>query len=230
MLKIKKIYQFILDLILPKKCVICFVEGAWVCKKCQRKIVKIETPFCPECKKITSNGHYCKRCRKNYELTGIISAVHYDKILKKIIYAYKYDGVRTLAGPLSQLVIQRLNGNFPRGKIILTAIPLHFFRQNERGFNQSEIIAQNVAKAFDLPCYKLLKRKINTKSQIDFAAAKRKKNVVGAFEFIPQSVKVQNKTILLLDDVATTGTTLNEAAKVLKKAGAKSVWGLTIAK
>ena len=228
--KFKKIYGFILNLILPKKCVICFAEGSWLCKKCARKILKIKTPFCPECKKITPNGQYCTRCRKKYQLSGIISAAHYDKILKKIIYAYKYDGVRELSKPLSKILIDRLNGNFPRGRIVLVSIPLHFFRQNERGFNQSEIIAEKIASEFDLPYYKFIKRKINTKSQIDFAARQRRKNLSNAFVILPNSAKLKDRTVLLLDDVATTGTTLNEAAKVLKKAGAKNVWGLTVAK
>jgi len=228
--KLKTIYNFILNLVLPKKCVICFTEGSWLCQKCNRKILKIKTPFCPECKKITSNGQYCTRCRRKYQLTGIISAAYYDKILKRIIYAYKYDGVRELSKPLSRILIERLNGNFPRGRIVLTSVPLHFFRQNERGFNQSQILAEKIASEFDLPYYKFLKRKINTKSQIDFAASDRRKNLSNAFKIVPNIIKIKGRTVLLLDDVATTGTTLNEAAKVLKKAGAKSVWGLTVAK
>jgi ComF family protein len=230
MIKIKTIYQFILDLIIPAKCVICDEEGSFLCQKCFHKILKIKTPFCPECKRITPNGNYCRNCRRKYQLSGIISAAHYDKILKKIIYAYKYDGVRELAKPLSRILIERLNGNFPRGRIALTAIPLHIFRQNERGFNQAELIAEKIASEFDLSYFQLLKRKINTKSQIDFAAIDRRKNLIGAFEIAKNHGKIQDRTILLLDDVATTGTTLNEAAKVLKKAGAKNVWGLTVAK
>ena len=108
MVSIKTIYRFFVDLIMPKKCIICDLEGSFLCPKCARLILKIKMPFCPECKKITSNGNYCQRCRKKYQLSGIISAAHYDKILKKIIYAYKYDGFRELAKPLSKILIERL--------------------------------------------------------------------------------------------------------------------------
>lgn len=118
----------------------------------------------------------------------------------------------------------------PCKKINLIPIPLHKKRENQRGFNQAKLLAENIALYFNLPLLNnaLIKTKA-TPPQADLKGRQRRENIKNAFSCLSPDL-VQNKTILLIDDVTTTGATLQQAAKVLKQAGARSVWSLVIAK
>ena len=109
-------------------------------------------------------------------------------------------------------------------------IPLHITRQRQRGFNQSEVLAAIVAKYLELPLVKALKRIKKTKPQIDLPQELRAQNIKGAFLVEERVHALKGKSVILVDDVYTTGATMKEAAKILKRAGAKEVTGLVIAK
>jgi ComF family protein len=225
-----KTWDYVLDLIYPKECVSCGVEGSWLCSKCQQEIITIESPFCPKCKRLTQNGQFCRNCRKNYYLTGIIIAGHFKfGPLREAIHTYKYDGVFGLEKIFRRLLICRLKGRLPKGEKVIIPIPLHRQKEVKRGFNQAERLAKLIAKDLNLPIEtKIIKRIKETRPQINLKREERFKNIKDAFKIINQE-KVENKTVLLVDDVTTTGMTLNEAAKVLRKAGAKEIWGVVIA-
>ncbi len=229
--EMKKPTEFIYDLVFPKKCAGCQAEGPWLCPECFEKIIIVKAAFCPFCQRITPQGQYCSRCRPRFNLTGVIIAANYENPLKDAIHKYKYDRIRELAEPLSELLVMRLEAGFPTGNLVLIPVPLTKERERERGFNQAEVLAKKLSQAFDLSLVtNVLRRTKNRPAQITLTGRERRENIKGVFEVKGDLVKIKGKTILLLDDVMTTGATLNEAAGVLKKAGARNIWGLVLAK
>ena len=229
--KFSGLKKSIYDFIFPKKCVGCGKEGTWLCKKCFEKIVQVKAPFCPFCYKLTPQGQYCSRCQRYYNLTGVIIAAHYENPLKEAIHKFKYDKIKELAEPLAGLLIERLQLGFPRGDLVLVPIPLSKKRQLERGFNQAKILTERTGSEFDIPLLDdILFRIKDRPAQVELRGRERRENVKGVFAVRGDIEQIKNKTILLMDDVFTTGATLNEAAKVLKRARARNVWGLVLAK
>lgn len=236
--KINKILDFLLDLIFPKKCFGCKVERVYLCQSCLENIPLIDKFSCPICQRLSLYGQTCENCRRKTYLTGIIFASFYKTpVLKELIHSFKYEFVKELAKPLAKLLIKIItNSQFllhlpcPFSDVLLIPVPLHRKKMIFRGFNQAELIAWELAKEFGLILENnvLIKTK-NTVSQTDLKEEKRKINVKDAFEVINKK-EIKGKIIFLIDDVVTTGTTLNEAAKVLKEAGAKEVWGLAVVK
>lgn len=160
----------------------------------------------------------------------------YDGALREIVHAFKYGGRTSLARPLASLLLERC-GNVLAGADAVVPVPLHLSRERQRGFNQADLLA----RALPLPCANILERVRATSSQTDLPADKRRVNVREAFamrqrgqsHFSPlfhrKSVTVP-LTAVLVDDVATTGATLSECARVLKEAGAREVRAVAIAR
>lgn len=163
----------------------------------------------------------------------IFTFYSYDnELLKKIIHGLKYKFVEDLASPLGTLLIRELKkveGQIGKPDFIVP-VPLHRKRLLERGFNQSELLALKILEYFEWPVENtVLLRTRMTAPQVSQDEAGRKENVGNAFSAVDPS-KILNKKIVLLDDVFTTGATMEECAKVLKSAGAKEVLGLALAK
>ena len=192
--------------------------------------------FCPQCQKtirfyspnISANYH----CPEN--LDGIFVLAHYDGIIRKAIKEVKYRGKHAIFSEIAQMFPQKLNFNFD----YLVPVPLSKGRQTERGFNQAERLAQylNEQLAINNEQYNgkvvnLLERVRETRPQFDLKIKDRAENVKDAFA-INSKFKNQNLkfNFCLIDDVATTGATINECAKVLKKAGASKVYAICIAR
>lgn len=228
----KQSYNHLLDLLFPKKCIGCGQNGTWLCAECFNQIVLVQAPGCPQCGRLTPKGQYCRGCRPRFVLTGIYVAAHYrEGPLKEAIHSFKYNRIKGLVHPLSELLIMRLSAGFPTGDLVLTCVPLHYARLAERGFNQAELLARELAKYFGLDFYpQMLTRKKKTKPQVEFSGDERRKNILEAFETGREADKAKNQTVLIVDDIATTGATLNECAKVLRRAGARQVWGVVIAR
>lgn len=226
-----QIKEFLLDLLFPRHCVSCQREGSFLCQGCFEKIILIKSATCPFCNRLSPWGKFCSRCRRKYKpaLSGILVASYFEGPLKEAIHSYKYDGLAELSRPLSEILIKYLLGNLPNPVPILIPVPLHPKRERQRGFNQATLLAEAVGGELSLPVLKnKLQRSKNTLPQINLSRKKRRENVQGAF--IYQGKDLVGETILLVDDVCTTGATLNECAKELKKAQAKEVWGLVLAK
>jgi ComF family protein len=220
---------FLLDLIFPRRCVGCGKDRVWLCADCQEKIVVIKTPSCPECQRITKNGEYCRTHRRGKVITGILVAAHYKEgPMKEAIHNFKYDGIKELAEPLGSVLAKSVFDRLPKGNLVIVPIPLHGRRLGARGFNQSELLAKSAAARLKLPAAFDLVRIVNTPAQVELSGEARKQNLTDAFAWKGRGLR--GKTVLLVDDVTTTGTTLNEAAKPLKAAGARFVWGLVLAK
>ena len=229
---IKKIYANILDLIFPKYCFGCEKEGNWLCQECQPKILPVQTQTCPNCKKITEAGQYCSRCRKLTALSGVIVACYFEEgPIKELIHNFKYNHILEISQILGDLLINALKDQQNLGKnLLITAVPIHYLRKARRGYNQAEILADYVSTKLNLPKnFNLIKKIRKTKPQVQTEGAARRKNLINSMK-ICKGLKLKSKTIIVVDDVFTTGTTLNECARILKVAGARRVWGLVVAK
>ncbi len=239
--------NFLLDLIFPIECLSCAKEGDWICKSCYEKINLKQTQECLFCGKNNLLGTFCNKCRDGVSLDGVLVASNYDdKLLSQAIKTFKYRLVKGLSVPLAQLLIDLLSqiledpekNYFWHGSVkkmlkdfsknIIIPVPLFKKRQRWRGFNQSEELAKIFANKFKLEINsKHLKRTIFKKPQTKLDKNKRFDNVKNNFTW--SGSRLDKKIIILIDDVSTSTATLNECAKVLKKAGAQKVWGLVIA-
>lgn len=177
----------------------------------------------------------------------IIGADYADPIVKKIVHRFKYQGKTAVAEELAEKFIlpkiavgaRRLPAIASRQALqagavplqIITYIPLHPDKERKRGFNQSEILAREIGKRFNIPVVSLLKRTVYNLPQMSLKKVEeRRENVKGIFSFDGRVENPSRQNIALVDDVATSGATLAEAAKVLKHHGARQVWGIVLAR
>lgn len=234
----KQLKSFLLNLLFPSFCLQCGQEGAVLCEDCLSAISISPNLYCPFCPLpvITSNGK-CKK-HENTALSGLFSACSYkEKLVKKMLVQFKYKPyLKILCHPLASLIITHIylseNKSFFQTGENSTFMPLPIAKkkQKQRGFNQAELLASDLALFFQIPLLKnvLIKTK-ETKPQMELTRNERKENIKGAFA-IKNPLAVLGKKVFLVDDVLTTGSTLEEAARTLKKAGASEVWGLVVAR
>jgi ComF family protein len=175
-------------------------------------------------------------CLGHFSLNGLISLYVYRSPLGKLIKEFKLGLVRELAPLLSCLAAQELRRTpivsfWQKNNFIFTVVPLHQQKRRWRGFSQVEILAEQINHFLRLEfCPGILLRTRLTAPQAKLSPPKRKENIKGAFVVASQQLEcVQERNILVFDDVLTSGATLKEAACELKKAGASQIWGLTIA-
>lgn len=241
---IKKIINIWLDFLFPKKCLICQKDNnSYLCFNCFKKL-QIKEPTCPNCGQKNQLGELCKHCQKNYIIKGVLVAGNLkDKNLANLIKFYKYNFIKDLAKPLSLFLINFLREQVIKNPIILLnnksqqklnlndfsliPVPLSNKRLKWRGFNQSQLLAKNIAKKFNLELLVDLKRIKHQKPQVKLNKKDRQSNLAGSFKWFGKNLK--NKKIIIIDDVYTTGTTLKEIAKELKKHQASEIWGLVLA-
>ena len=176
---------------------------------------------------LDENGR-CALCR--HGLTGFDAAFAYGEYegpLRKLIHEFKYSGVTPLAGKLAPL----LSGALPREQTfdVIVPMPLHWRKRLERGFNQSELLAKDLSRRTGIPVANSLRSRKSTAPQAGLTRAQRRTNVAGAFE-ANGSERINGGYVLLIDDVLTTGATAAVCAAVLKRAGARRVTVLTLAR
>lgn len=231
-------FKFLLDFIYPKHCAGCNKVGTYFCPDCIKRIYQADL-VCPFCEKRSIGGLVHPVCIRKYGLDGLWSLGIYQNPLKKAIQKLKYQKVSDLASTLVDITVEYWIKHQPlvldqiikdRGKNwIITPVPLFWKRSNWRGFNQSALLSQLLSKKLGLKYVEALKRVKNTKSQVGLESGERKTNIKNAFVLNPE-IKITDKTILLIDDVWTTGSTLKECCFILKRAGAKKVWAITLAR
>ncbi len=230
--------MLLFDLIFPKFCLGCNKWGAYLCLNCQKEILQGDL-VCPICEKLAIGGKTHPICTKKYGLDGLWSLGVYGGTLKKGIQKLKYKFVTELAEALVNLLliysakytplfIEEIKKNRGEGWIIVP-VPLYPKREKWRGFNQSALLAKILAKKLGLKYGDYLLRIKHTKPQMKLKGWERKKNIKNAFALAVNS-SLLAESILLVDDVWTTGSTLKECCKVLKLGGAKKVWALTLAR
>ncbi|MCX6704930.1 MAG: ComF family protein [Candidatus Woesebacteria bacterium] len=223
----------ILDLVFPKTCLGCGRLGSYICSDCVAK-VRLAQPICPYCERASIDGITHVRCQKKLGLDGLISIWEYEGVIRKAILALKYKYATLVGQELTDHFLhQLLTGFLPVNSKVLVPIPLYWYRENTRGFNQSIEIGKSISEAMNwkfLP--DLLIKKQSTISQVELKGDDRRQNLRGVFTANPihKSLFVNLNSVIVFDDVFTTGSTLREAAKVLKRAGVEKVWGMTIAR
>ncbi len=241
-IQLAKISDFFADILFPVKCISCGKEGVFICKKCLETIPKNSFQICPVCEKtIMPNGDICRLCKENSDspLNRLFVVSDYqNKLLARAIHSFKYNFVSELSEPLGELMVRTMShlSSFPIPEIIIP-IPLHRRRLRWRGFNQSELLSNVIAKNL-LPGMEIevltdaIERKRFTKSQMkvkDHEA--RQRNMEDCFVANTDFYKkIKTKRILLVDDVCTTGSTIGECAKELRKLHPKSISAVVLAR
>jgi len=219
-LETKKLLANFLDYIFPQFCLSCKKEGTIFCADCLNKLqlLAIEKNPWPEESFVFDECHICLD--------------YHDVVVKKVIKKYKYSYFENLAEPISKIYIKKIQQLDLADNFILANIPLHKSKKKKRGFDQTELIAKKISDNLQIPYFNLLQRQRSTKTQARLNKEQRQKNMAQAFE-INEKIDYKSlltKPIVLIDDIATTGTTLNEAAKVLKQAGFRQIICLALAK
>ncbi|MEN8252481.1 MAG: ComF family protein, partial [Patescibacteria group bacterium] len=230
---LSKIKKLLLDGLFPIRCLGCGKFDEWICNDCHSSLPILTEQHCPVCKKHeTLDGKTCPECISSGKniIDGVFVASHYnDKLLKKSIHYFKYRFVYHLSEPLSLLLAQSLQNSTLSTPDIIIPVPLHKRRLRWRGFNQAYLLAKNLDLQIPLNT-DILKRIRYTAPQVKKKNRhKRQENLINAF-VIEDNSQISGKNILLIDDVITTGTTLTECARVLKNAGAKTVFCLVLAR
>lgn len=228
-----------LDTLFPISCLSCGKDGVWLCDECLEKIPLRNEQVCPVCEKaITPEGRTCFECRKKDSIDGLLVSFSYQQEpIAHLIHLYKYRFAEDLHISLGKLLLKSIYNSGLAIPDLIIPVPLHKKRLRWRGFNQAGLLAkylsENMAPGFPVPVLdNFLIRRKNTTSQMKIKNySQRRKNMQDAFVLESKNKpQIAGKNILLVDDVATTGSTLFECARVLKKAGAASVFGLVIAR
>jgi len=231
----------LLDLFLPRRCAGCrntwlrSAEGFW-CERCRAGLPWITHPLCPRCGRpypasAPSPDHPCGDCLHGaYPFDSARSATLYTGVVRDRIHQLKF-GCRIEWAPALAELLADTWGRAPLPEVrLILPVPLHLKRLQERGFNQSGLLAKTLAKRLGLPfSHDLLRRERWTEPQTRLSRRERLTNVKGAFR-VKDAMRVEGKSILIVDDVFTTGTTLSECARALKKGGAAEVHALTVAR
>jgi len=219
----------LLDLLFPPRCVGCSRVGTLLCGECLSQIPRVEHPFCTRCGDKVATEGLCARCRTSpLRIERIRSAVYFKGALREAIHHLKYKGRTALAKPLGNLMTTYWQQH-PMAVDVVVPVPLHAARLRERGYNQAALLARELAQQAGLPIdEETLVRKRATAPQVELNAKQRKENVRDAFYCSGNALA--GKRVLLIDDVCTTGATLEACAVALCENGARSVQALTLAR
>lgn len=225
------IKELLLDLFFPLVCLNCRKEGSYLCQDCLALIDVLEIQYCPFCQapKITPTGKTCKKCQRDKTLNGLFAATSLkNPLARKMINQFKYEPfVKSLAQPLASLIIAHFQilGKSPtflkktKNQFLLIPLPLEKSKLKQIGFNGAEEIAEELSQVLKIPSI----------NNLLFKTKETDKNIKETF-LIKNSGKIENKKILLVNDLFTTGAPMEECAKLLKKAGAKEIWGVVAAR
>lgn len=218
------------DFLFPRRCVGCGREGGFICPACGALFLPIAPPLCSLCGVPLSSGSLCPSCAGwEASIDGVRSAFRFEGPAREAVHQLKYQNLKSIAPDMAALMVQVLNSDSPPGDV-LVPVPLHSKRLKERGYNQSGLLARELGRLIALPVDEsCLIRQRNTHSQARTRSlTERRENVNGAF--FCQNNNLKGRRVILVDDVATSGATLNAGAAALKEAGALSVWGVTFAR
>jgi ComF family protein len=228
--RIEKLTTQVANFFFPQFCIGCGREGSILCQSCAERLPRLVAPFCPRCGLPQSGSGPCRDCAGlELAIDGFRSPLIFEKLSREAVHQLKYQNIRVLARPFAALLNDYLT-EFPIPADVLVPVPLHPNRLKERGYNQSLLLARELSRLNGVPVdASSLKRIIHTTSQARTSSSReRHRNMLGAFKC--GSGIGKSKRVLLIDDVSTSGATLDACARALKAAGAVSVWGLTVAR
>lgn len=221
------------DLIYPPKCIICGeLNPHYLCASCIGKIDPVPRPFCLRCGHPT-HGLTCRTCwGRSRSFTAARASGDYGGVLKQAIHDFKYGGMRALADPLAHQMYLYLTtrSDIPwRRADFIAPVPIHHTRERVRGYNQSGLLAENLSKMTGIPLDDgAVIRHRRTRPQVELSRRERLINLRSAFS-VPEPDRVKGRTVLLIDDVATTCSTIRECSRTLISAGAHHVYAVCLA-
>jgi len=238
---LEKLRDGVLEVAFPVVCVSCGTEGKYICEKCE--VFLGEASFiCPICLRASFAGERHLACQHRHGLNGLASIWEYEGAVQRLLHCIKYDGVVHAI----EEIIERACGSMALDQkrfctflsflfspdTLVTYVPMHSRKEKRRGFNQTELLANALAKQTKSAVACLLEKTKETKPQVDLDKEERLYNMKGSFAISSGtlSVPITTLSVVLVDDVWTTGATMQECCKVLRKAGIQEVWGFTLAR
>ncbi len=219
------------DVLFPPRCAGCGQVGTILCDTCMARFEPIVAPYCVRCGQPIQTGTLCAMCQRGrFRYLDIArSAARFQPPLQQIIHDFKYRGNTRLAEPLADYMSRRLRVEALRVDAIIP-VPLHERRLRERGYNQAALLAHHLGRATAIPVREdILVRVRHTRPQVQLGFRERIENMEDAFAVVDPG-QVRGQSFLLIDDVMTSGSTLEACAHALKDAGAKRVLGYTLAR
>ena len=227
------------SLLYPSVCIVCGGKtraGEYLCEQCEAKAMRIVAPFCQQCSEpfegAITTAFTCANCaHRAIHFDAAVAGYRSRGIVRQIIHDFKYGRQIHLRHLVARWLCAALDDERLRGRHfdIILPVPLHPTRQRERGFNQAGLLAELLSARISILCKPLLKRIRYTTTQTALDRAERMENLHNAFR-LRKNADVRGLHVLLIDDVLTTGSTLSECARVLKRAGAISVHAATAAR
>ncbi len=236
---LRQLADGLLGLFYPPHCAKCHADtnaGAHLCAACAREARKIEPPFCHQCSQPFEGaieGEFtCSNCSdRTFHFDCAVTRYLSRGVVREFIHRFKYDRHFYLRHPLADWMAEALDDDRIHAQPFdaFVPVPLHAARFRERDFNQAEVLAQLLAKRTGRPVLKALKRIRYTTTQTRLDREQRMENLRNAFR-VRHAATVQSRHLILVDDVFTTGSTVEECARVLRQAGAASVRVVTVAR
>lgn len=219
----------LLDLLYPLRCAGCGQPGTSYCSDCRDAAPRVLLPICPLCGQTQERMELCARCAgEPLRIDGIRSVALFEGTLRQAIHRFKYRSARDLAAPLGEMIADFWREH-PLSADLIVPVPLHARRLKERGYNQAQLLADQLGGAIGITVAgDVLRRTRYTMAQARLDGGQRRQNVQGAF--LCQDSRVRDRPVLLIDDICTTGATLESCSVALREGGACSVWALTLAR
>ena len=222
--------RVLLDLLFPPRCASCGRAGDWFCASCRAHVQPLPPLVCAHCALPLAAGSLCERCRREpSSLVRIRAAACYAGPLRAAILRLKFHGWQAVAEPLGEYLWQAWQQE-PLPVEALVPVPADGARLRARGYNQAALLAHVLARRVGKPVWDgALARTRPTARQVELTSAQRWQNVAGAFR-CQDGTLVHGRAVLLIDDICTTGATLEACGAALRAAGARAVWGLVLAR
>lgn len=227
--------NLLIELLFPRRCPICDKPvkklGDLICHECEKTIQYVKSPFCLKCGKGLEDGRkeYCVDCEENQHFFDRGRALYEYTFMKESIYRFKYEHRKEYAAFLGRDLVKRLG----RDIIALHAdaiipVPLHYKRLKKRGYNQAALLAREVGKHLNIPVYEnIVQRCRETLPQKEVSGKERQNNLKNAFKIVQNDVKL--KTIIIIDDIYTTGSTMDAMSKCFRDAGVQKIYCISLA-
>ncbi len=232
-MKINSIKDIILDALFPPICPVCakiVAGGRKICPACERKLCFVEGPVCEKCgKPVDDDEKYCSDCDAyEHVYDEGRAALVYDEYMSKSIYRFKYNGKREFAPYYAKVMADRLSEKISSwDPDVIVPVPVHKSRLKKRGYNQAQLIATELSKRLKIPVNSgIVSRAAATKVQKKLSAKERQNNLKKAFNVTQNVVKYES--VLIVDDIYTTGSTVDAVAGCLKRAGIRKVYFATL--
>ena len=228
-----------LDLVFPRRCAICgnicIPKEHMVCRECKSKPLIIREPRCKKCSKPIASGEleYCYDCdSKEFHYSRGISLWLYDEVMKQSIIRFKYKGCKEYVNFYVDEIVKHLGDEIRMiTPDVLLPVPVHKTRQRQRGYNQAELLAEELGRQLNIKVKTdVLIRTVKTQPQKELSNVERMKNLEKAFAVSEKYGSTMSKfhKLMLIDDIYTTGSTIEACAKVLQRAGVKEIYFLTL--